>query len=141
MTIGIYRITNIKNGKYYIGSSKNIEQRWMQHKYLLNNEKHHSYKLQRDWKEFKEDSFKFEILDVLEDEKQLKEYEQYWLDTLEPYKTGYNILKFAEEEKSEIQKWNDEHGGFVFFCLGMEKIFLIIYPKNMYLNYFISPVI
>ena len=31
MKIGIYKITNLKNGKFYIGSSKNIDRRWWEH--------------------------------------------------------------------------------------------------------------
>ena len=33
--IGIYKITNTKNEKVYIGQSTNIEERWKQHKYSL----------------------------------------------------------------------------------------------------------
>ena len=32
MAIGIYKITNTVNGKFYIGSSKNIEIRWRVHR-------------------------------------------------------------------------------------------------------------
>ena len=35
---GIYRITNITNGKSYIGQSKNIFRRWKQHTSGLNPE-------------------------------------------------------------------------------------------------------
>ena len=31
MTMGIYKITNLKNDKSYIGLSFNIEKRWKQH--------------------------------------------------------------------------------------------------------------
>ncbi len=31
MKIGIYKITNLKNGKFYIGSSKDIDRRWWEH--------------------------------------------------------------------------------------------------------------
>ena len=32
MTTGIYKITNLVNGKVYIGASKNIEKRWREHR-------------------------------------------------------------------------------------------------------------
>lgn len=32
MTTGIYKITNLVNGKVYIGASKNIEKRWSSHR-------------------------------------------------------------------------------------------------------------
>ena len=145
---GVYQIKNTINNKIYIGSSKDIERRWKEHKKQLNKENHHSYKLQRDWTEFGEDKFIFEIIDKV-NEDQLKEYEQYWLDTLIPYKIGYNILPYAdiESNKTDIQKWNDENGGFIFSlfrynnCLFngipdliQEDIFKIFYI-SIYLNY------
>jgi len=122
MTIGVYQIKNIINNKIYIGSSKNIERRWKEHKKHLNKDLHHSYKLQRDWKEFGEDNFILEVIDEVNIE-QLKEYEQYWLDTLIPYKIGYNILPYAdiESNKTDIQKWNDKNGGFIFSLFRYNK--------------------
>ena len=46
---GIYKITNVKNGKIYIGSSSNIERRVTEHKHDLIENKHHSYKMQKDF--------------------------------------------------------------------------------------------
>lgn len=142
---GIYKIENIKNNKIYIGSSKDIKKRWKQHISLLNKDLHHSYKLQRDWKEFGENSFVLEVIDEIKNEKELKEFEQYWLDTLQPHKTGYNILGFSgrDDNKTDIQKWNDKNGGFIFlmFLYGQglferldemlqEDIFKLIYVST-----------
>lgn len=125
MTMGVYKITNVINNKNYVGSSKNIQSRWKKHKLLLNKGQHHSYKLQRDWTEFGENNFLFEILEDtdINNEKQLRECEQLWIDTLKSYKEGYNILPFADPNgnKSDIQKWNDENGGFVFFMFRYNK--------------------
>lgn len=33
MTCGIYKLTHIESGLVYIGQSKDIEQRWTQHRY------------------------------------------------------------------------------------------------------------
>lgn len=46
---GIYKIVNRVNGKYYVGSSNDIHERWKSHKRLLKNNKHHSWKLQREY--------------------------------------------------------------------------------------------
>jgi len=46
--IGIYKITNTKNNKVYIGESNNIYKRWKEHIDDLNNNKHHSKKLQEE---------------------------------------------------------------------------------------------
>lgn len=61
---GIYKITNIKNNKVYIGESNNVEKRWEQHLLDLRENNHHNYKLQNDWNAFGEDFFKFEVLEV-----------------------------------------------------------------------------
>ena len=37
---GIYKIINKVNGKYYVGSAKNIRGRWNGHKHLLNRNIH-----------------------------------------------------------------------------------------------------
>lgn len=49
---GIYKILNIKNGKFYIGSSNNIKVRWSQHKTLLKNNKHENKYLQNAWNKY-----------------------------------------------------------------------------------------
>ena len=55
MTTGIYKITNLVNGKVYIGASKNIEKRWSDHR------NGHS-DLAKEFQTFGLDNFKFEIL-------------------------------------------------------------------------------
>ena len=48
-TIGIYKIINKVNGKYYVGSSLNINKRWSVHKSALSKNKHHNDHLQNAW--------------------------------------------------------------------------------------------
>jgi group I intron endonuclease len=57
---GVYKITCLENGKIYIGSSKNINSRWNNHRWNLRNGKHHNYFLQSDWDMYGEDVFVFE---------------------------------------------------------------------------------
>ena len=56
MTTGIYKITNLVNGKVYIGASRNIEKRWSNHKKRVNSPIH------SDLEALGEENFKFEVL-------------------------------------------------------------------------------
>ena len=82
--IGIYRIRNSVNQKIYIGSSKDIEERWYNHKRALRAGRHHSILLQRSWDKHGEESFVFEIVELIQDENQLLILEQTYLDKLNP---------------------------------------------------------
>lgn len=103
---GIYRIFNSKNKKMYIGSSKNIGNRWRQHINNLNKNKHHSSKLQRAWNKVKDRSvFKFEILELVKEEDLLK-IEQTYIDKYDSFNNGYNCNKFTEGVYTETTKKN-----------------------------------
>lgn len=94
---GVYVITNIVNGKIYIGSSVNIKKRWTQHKYKLNKGAHANKYLQRAWNKYGVDKFEFIILNLIDkpNKNVLIQQEQKYLDIYKPYnkEIGYNILK------------------------------------------------
>ena len=69
MKSGIYKITNLKNGKFYIGSSKDIERRWWEHTNELDKNIHINKKLQNAWNFYGKDNFKFEIIEELKNER------------------------------------------------------------------------
>lgn len=99
MKSGVYKITNTTNGKFYIGSSKDIDWRWYCHKHHLKTGQHINPKLQHSWNKHGENKFVFEIIEkVKPDENLLLEREQYHLDLLKPYErnVGYNICATAE---------------------------------------------
>ena len=83
---GIYRIICTPTGKFYIGSSKNILDRFKGHKRGLRAGVHHSSKLQNAWKKYGEEAFKFEVLEEVVDEKRLREIEQLYIDKYLPHK-------------------------------------------------------
>lgn len=84
---GIYKITNIITGEFYIGSSKNIKQRWVSHKNPAFQAQHPNVKLYQVITQYGLDNFTFEII---EETNNLKEREQYWVDQLKP---SYNVRR------------------------------------------------
>lgn len=95
---GVYKITNLVNGKIYVGSSKDIKNRWYQHKKQLNEGTHGNPHLQNAWDKYKEKNFKFEIIEECSPELQF-EREQYYLNILNPFDdNGYNIVRQISKE-------------------------------------------
>lgn len=81
---GIYRITCTESGVFYIGSAKNIYQRFQRHKSLLRHNKHPNPKLQAVWNKYGEDSLILTIEQLVEDQLQLFVVEQQFLDKIKP---------------------------------------------------------
>lgn len=70
MKKGIYKITNLKNNKVYIGQSENLINREWSHFYWLDRNEHHNEHLQQSYNKHGRNNFKFEILeqtDMLDD--------------------------------------------------------------------------
>jgi len=98
MKSGIYKITNEITGKFYIGSAKDIDRRWYDHKRELKLNIHTNPKLQHSWNFYGEDKFSFLILEKVEPiQEKLFEREQYYLDIFKPHirGIGYNICHIA----------------------------------------------
>jgi len=101
---GIYKITNKINNKMYIGSSKNIFSRWSYHINDLLLNKHHSYKLQNEFNKFGIDIFTFEIIRVVNNENELKDIEQKYMDDYKCYEDdiGYNVSISSKIKKTKL---------------------------------------
>lgn len=90
---GVYKITNSVNGKLYVGSSKDIDNRWKQHIDALEKGEHGNTHLQNAWSLYGKNNFKFEIVEECEPQAQF-EREQFYLDALYPFdEYGYNIVR------------------------------------------------
>jgi len=96
MTCGIYKITNTINGKFYIGSSKNIEHRWYIHKSQLKNGKHINIYLQRAYNKYGLNVFICDIICICDgySSDRLLNLEQYFLDKINT--KSYNLSKNAK---------------------------------------------
>jgi len=116
---GIYKIINKIDGKYYVGSSKNItvgcDCRFKSHLRYLKSNKHKNDYLQYAWNKYKKDSFEFKIVEVVDINNQsLLEIEQKYLDIAknEREKTynlcftanGGELSEYSKVKKSESLK-------------------------------------
>lgn len=97
----IYRITNMMNDKYYIGSSQSFERRVWQHKNDLKRGVHKNPKLQAAWTKYGEDAFVFEILETVPDDQQLQVEDTYLVQHLDN-PLCYNINRYAEAPRLGI---------------------------------------
>lgn len=91
MVSGIYKITNLITGKFYVGSSQNINRRWGKHLQKLNTNTHPNIHLQRSFNVHGEYNFELSVLEYccLDD---LIPREQHYIDELKPH---YNIARVA----------------------------------------------
>ncbi len=77
MNSGIYEIKNLKTGRSYIGSSKNMFKRFKEHLTALRRGNHINVHLQRSFDKHGEDLFKFNVIEYTED---LFEREAYHIE-------------------------------------------------------------
>lgn len=88
----VYAITNLVNGKRYIGSTKNLQRRRGGHIRALMAGRHINKHLQSAWDKYGKEAFKFCILCKVNSTDELLDAEQAWLDGFKP---EYNKAKNA----------------------------------------------
>ena len=79
--MGVYKILNTINGKFYIGSSIDVCKRVRKHIGLLRGNRHKNPYLQNDWNVYGEDKFEINIVEIVSDENMLRDREAYYIDT------------------------------------------------------------
>lgn len=101
--IGIYKITNLKNHKIYIGQSIDIEERWKQHRWKAfncNEVGYHSA-IHCAMRKYGLDNFIYEVLEECGVE-ELDEKEKYWISQLNSIvPNGYNIMEGGQKIRRE----------------------------------------
>jgi hypothetical protein len=117
---GIYKITNLQNGKFYIGQSRDISTRWKAHTNSIHDSSNESvirmafakYGLREQVsKPGTYGNFTFEIIELCED-KDLLEREAFYIKTLKP---EYNVQLmnvnpiFAKSEKHRSKHYIQYH--------------------------------
>ena len=100
---GIYKITNIITGDFYIGSSKDVKRRWRHHKChsVWNNNPNNPMYI--DMRKYGVDKFEFQVIEEVEAEK-LKEAEQKFIETLKPTYNSNRANGFDFERRKKSQK-------------------------------------
>jgi group I intron endonuclease len=79
MGMGIYKIINVVNNKFYIGSAVNFSRRKTRHFSELRTKKHNNSKLQNAWDKYGEQAFAFVVVEEVFDKALLLEVENRWL--------------------------------------------------------------
>jgi group I intron endonuclease len=91
----IYRITCTANGKFYIGSTVNKNQRWARHRKDLREGKHVNKHMQASWNAHGEASFLFECIEEVDSTVALFVAEQRHLDEHAGKDYCFNWAKYA----------------------------------------------
>lgn len=109
----IYKITNIRNNKVYIGqTSVKHNQRWTNHKYSLRKNIHSNNHLQAAWNKYGEVNFHYEIIYTAVSKEDLNNKEKEFIKKLksnDPSK-GYNldqgggVGRMTEENKEKLRE-------------------------------------
>lgn len=92
----IYKIRNVVNNKFYVGSTVDSRKRFWAHRKALRLGNHDCVYLQRAWDKYGEDCFKFEIIEQLNAKEELYPAEQKWLDEHFGKEHCYNVAAHAD---------------------------------------------
>ena len=101
------QIRNTRNDKILLVAGKNLPALINRHRFQLQKSGHPNKELQKDWQEFGEKSFAFEIVEELatregsfDVKRELEAMEDLWLAELKPFgERGYNQPKLSRAER------------------------------------------
>ena len=103
----IYKIRNVTNEKFYVGSTNNTRERFRTHRNKLRGNKHHCKHLQAAWNKYGEDCFKFEVIEQVASSDLLFAAEDIWLSKWFGHAQCYNSGRSAAAPMRGIPK--EEH--------------------------------
>jgi len=105
--MGVFLIRNTVNGKVFVAAGVNLAGAINRHRFQLQTGTHPNKQLQREWKEFGESQFAFEIIDELTpltddpttQKADLNALTELCLQNLKPYgERGYNERKPSRDQ-------------------------------------------
>ena len=92
MGAGTYKLTNITNGRIYVGSTNHFKVRWLNHKSSLMRGVHDNTFLQRDYNKCGTKAFIFEILELIDNKEDRLEAEKKLVENyFDKCKNCYNM--------------------------------------------------
>lgn len=100
----IYRITNTRTAKAYIGNTKNLRTRLGGHIYALKNGRHYNHELQSDYDI--EDVFSVDVLaeiDRSDGRKERNALEAYFVLLYKSLENGYNMVYTYQDEWHTVE--------------------------------------
>lgn len=110
-TSGVYKIVNTVTGEFYIGSSKNVKKRWLEHKRSSTWKRRPNSLLYKAMQEYGVDKFRFQILAPVMPE-YLKQVEQEFIELLNPTYNDINARgENIERRKASQTKYNQSDKG------------------------------
>jgi group I intron endonuclease len=95
MAKGIYKIINVVNNKFYVGSAVDLKRRRIRHFSELRTGKHNNKHLQAAWDKYGEPAFIFVVLEEVDDSVNILELEDVWLKNHVGKDYCYNMGKTA----------------------------------------------
>ena len=91
----VYKIINLTNAKFYVGSTVKIKDRFRTHRRKLRNNIHHCRHLQNAWNRDGEENFVFRVVAVVENPDELHAVEQTFLDEHHGSPQCYNHARYT----------------------------------------------
>jgi len=100
----VYEIAHVSSGKAYIGSSVDVNRRIHQHRIQLRAGSHPNKPLQKDWNEFGEEAFSFDIVQRSIPEHELFVQEAHWITA-----HGNGLYNIQMIKVDKVRKKRDEN--------------------------------
>ena len=91
MNMGIYKIINVVNNHFYVGSAVNFSRRKSRHFSELRTKKHNNKRLQNAWNKYGEKAFVFVVVEEVSDKNLLLQAENVWLKQHVGQEYCYNL--------------------------------------------------
>ena len=140
MKKAIYKITNLINGKIYVGQSKDPVRRWKEHKWdAFNSNCKENSAIHKAFSKYGLENFEFTIIGLFENYNEKEKYYIKELDTLFP--NGYNLtgnIKLCKQKYYGYNVTKNENGKYDFsnvLDLAMNKMPSKYYDIRGIINY------